>query len=306
MIRPLRLPLPLAGLFIALTALHPAPAQAQSAPKAKATAPTQMEHISVQVTGMGSPVILIPGLSSPRDVYAGVVPALARRHRVYLVQVNGFASDAPCANLQPGLLAGVVSDLHQFVTTQKIAAAPVVGHSMGGLVALMLAKAHPADVGKVLIVDALPFVGEIFAPGATVAAVEPQARAMRDMMAAAYGKPADPAMTAAIASRNALKPASQAQVAAWAAKADPRVSALALYEDMMTDIRPDMAGIRQPITVLVPYNDAVPQAQAHGLYQRAYAAAPAHKIVDVPDSGHFIMLDQPAAFAASLDAFLAG
>jgi pimeloyl-ACP methyl ester carboxylesterase len=297
---------PLAGLFVALTAIHATPACAQQAASAAAIGPTQMEHISVQVTGTGSLVMLIPGLSSPRDVYAGVVPALARHHRVYVVQVNGFAGDAPRANLRPGLLAGIVSDLHQFVTAHKIAAAPVVGHSMGGLVALMLAKAHPADVGKLLIVDALPFVGEIFAPGATVAAVEPQARAMRDMMAAAYGKPADPAMTAAIASRNALKPASQAQVAAWAARADPRVSALALYEDMVTDLRPDMAAIRQPITVLVPYSTALPQAQAHALYERAYAAAPAHSIVDVTDSGHFVMLDQPQAFATSLDAFLAG
>ena len=49
---------------------HCAPAAAASA------AEVRMDHISVTETGKGSPVILIPGLSSPRAVWDGVVPDL--------------------------------------------------------------------------------------------------------------------------------------------------------------------------------------------------------------------------------------
>ena len=66
---------------------HCAPAAAASA------AEVRMDHISVTETGKGSPVILIPGLSSPRSVWDGVVPELAKSHRVIMVQVNGFAGD---------------------------------------------------------------------------------------------------------------------------------------------------------------------------------------------------------------------
>src|SRR3954468_15738720 len=87
---------------------HAAPAAAATAPTSAATV---MDHISIEVTGSGSPVFLIPGLSSPRATWDGVVPELAKTHRVYLVQVNGFAGEAPGANLQPGILDGVVADL---------------------------------------------------------------------------------------------------------------------------------------------------------------------------------------------------
>ena len=78
--------------------LQPAPSHATPA------AETRMPHISVVATGKGSPVILIPGLSSPRTVWDGVVPGLVKTHRVYVVQVNGFAGDAPGANLSPGVI----------------------------------------------------------------------------------------------------------------------------------------------------------------------------------------------------------
>jgi pimeloyl-ACP methyl ester carboxylesterase len=275
----------------------PAPAQA--------TAPaTRLPHVSVTATGRGAPVILIPGLSSPRAVWDPVVPALARTHRVYLVQVNGFGGDAAGANLSPGVLAGVVADLHGLIARERIAGAAVVGHSLGGLVALMLAKAHPGDAGRLMIIDALPYAGTMFVPDATVAMVEPQARAMRDRMAAAYGRPADPAMARVTAERLATTAEARAKVAAWSAAADPRVAAQALYEDLTTDLRPDLAAIATPITLVYPYSDALPQARADAVYRDAYRAAPRVAFVPVGASAHFVMLDQPAAFAAALDAFL--
>ncbi len=267
---------------------------------------TQMAHISVVVHGKGTPVILIPGLSSPRAVWDGVVPVLAERHRVYVVQVNGFGGDAPGANLSPGILDGVVADLHALIAKETIAGAPVIGHSMGGLVALMLAKAHPADAGKLMIVDSLPFIGTLFAPSATVAMVEPQAKAMRDAQVASYGKPASDAMATATANRLALKPGSRTLVAAWFKAADPRVSGQAMYEDMTTDLRPAMTGIATPITLLYPWNAAGPdKAAADALYKTAYADAPHVTFVDIGDAAHFVMLDQPAAFETAVTAFLA-
>jgi pimeloyl-ACP methyl ester carboxylesterase len=296
-------------------ALHPGVGHAQIAPSpaTRIDSPatridlieSQMAHISVQTAGKGSPVILIPGLSSPRAVWDGVVPELATSHRVYIVQVNGFGGDAPRANLAPGILDGIVADLHTLIAGSKLGKPAVVGHSMGGLVALMLAKARPDDVGKLMIVDSLPYIGEIFAPGAPVAALEPQARAMRDGLAAAYGKPANPAANEALAARMALKPASRTTVAGWAAKADVRVSAQAMYEDMTTDLRPDMASIATPITLVYPWNAVGPtKPVADALYRKAYAAAPHVTFVDIGDAAHFVMLDQPVAFREALDDFL--
>lgn len=293
------------GLRLAATALtlgvvlQPAPGHAAT------PAPTmQMARISVVASGKGSPVILIPGLSSPRAVWDGVVPALASHHRVYVVQVNGFGGDAPGANLTPGILDGIVADLHTLIAKERIAGAAVIGHSMGGLAALMLARAHPADAGKLMIVDSLPFIGTLYAPGATVAMVEPQAKAMRDAQVASYGKPASDATATATANRLAAKPASRALVERWFKAADPRVSGQAMYEDLTTDLRPAMKQIATPITMVYPWSPTGPtKAQADALYKPAYAEAPHVTFVDIGDAAHFVMLDQPEAFARAVDAF---
>src|SRR3569623_22694 len=280
-----------------------APAHAAPTPAAvTAPAEVRMDHISVVTMGKGSPVILIPGLSSPRAVWDGVADKLAAKHRVYLVQVNGFGGAAPGANLQPGILPGVVADLDAYIVKNKLQGAAVVGHSMGGLLGLMLAKALPADVGKLMIVDSLPWYGMLFGPTATVAMVAPQAKAMRDGMVAGYGKPNPQAQM--IASKLALKPDSQAKVIGWMNTADARCSVEAMYEDLMTDLRGDMAGMATPITMLIPTSAALPKAVAEPIYHNAYKDAPHVTFVPVDDSAHFIMLDQPAAFEAALMAFV--
>ncbi|MGN6270637.1 MAG: alpha/beta fold hydrolase [Sphingomonas sp.] len=292
--------------FLARIALSAAMPLAILSPQpSHAAAPARMDHISIESIGSGAPVILIPGLSSPRAVWDGVAPELAKGHRVVLVQINGFGGDDPGANVEPGIIDGVVADLDGYIVKNKLTGAAVVGHSLGGLVGLMLAKAHPADVGKLMVVDSLPYIGDIFLPGATVAQVEPQAKAMRDKEIASYGKPADTAAATATANGLALKPDSRAKVIAWFKQADPRVSGEALYEDMTTDLRPDMAGIATPITLVYPWSAQLPKDRADAFYKAEYAHAPNVTFVPVGDSAHFVMLDQPAAFQAALDGFLA-
>ncbi|WP_245646875.1 alpha/beta fold hydrolase [Sphingomonas soli] len=300
--------LPLFAIMVAIGAASGSPAFSappQPAATQTASAPLiQMEHISVQVIGKGSPVILIPGLSSPRGVWDGVAPELAKKHSVYLVQVNGFGGDDPRANLKPGVLDGLVAELHQLIATRKLAKPAVIGHSLGGLAALMLAKAHPQDVGKAMIVDALPFVGSAFIPGSTVESIKPTAEAMKAQMAGLYGQPVPDAVLNAIANTNALRPASRETIKAWMAKADMRVSGQALYEDMMVDLRGTLGGITAPVTVLVPWTAARGEAAVLGFYRSEYAGAPKLTVTGVGDSGHFIMLDQPEAFRAALTGFL--
>lgn len=294
------------GLRIAASAMTLGIAFLPIATQAAAPTPVmQMPHISVVSIGKGTPVILIPGLSSPRTVWDGVVPGLAKNHRVYEVQVNGFAGDAPGANLSPGILDGIVEDLHTLIAREKIAGTAIVGHSMGGLVALKLAEKHRADPGRIMIIDALPFIGTLFSPAATVAMVEPQARAMRDAQAASYGKPVSDAAVQAIADRLALKPVARALVSSWAKTADPRVSGAAMYEDMTSDLRPVMKTIATPITLVYPWSASGPtRPQADALYRAAYKDAPHVAFVDIGEAGHFVMLDQPVAFEEAVGAFL--
>lgn len=280
-------------------------AEAAATERVVQSSEVRLPHISITSVGSGDPVIFIPGLSSPRATWDQLVAELAARHRLILVQVNGFAGDDPGANLQPGILPGIVADLHNYLRSEKIGQARLVGHSMGGLAALLFAHEHPDQVHALMIVDALPFFPVLIDPNATPEQAKPIAAMMRDRVAAAYGKPADPAMIEANVKGLALKPESIARMKAWAAAADPRVTAGALYEDMTTDARPLLPGIRAPITVVVPWSDgAFGRERTLAFYGRQYAGAANVCFADVGDSGHFVMLDQPEAFRAALREFL--
>lgn len=273
-----------------------APAAAQSTEAAMPA--MQMEHISVVPIGKGDPVILIPGLSSPRAVWDGIAPELAKTHRVLLVQVNGFAGDDPRQNVKPGVLDGVVADLDTLIAREKLERPAIVGHSMGGLVGMMLAARHPDRVGRLMVVDALPFIGTLFG-AKDVAGIISRSEQMRDMMLAAARMPtpvtADPGGIWSNTAKGRI------QVANWSAKTDARASAHAMHEVMTTDMRPELAKITaKPFTVLYA-TGAGPQATA--IWQREYAGSPA-TLIAVPDSYHFIMLDQPARFAGEVKAFL--
>ena len=78
-------------------------------------------------------------------------------------------------------------------------------------------------------------------------------------------------------------------------------------DDMTLDIRPGLADISVPLTLIYP--DYVPLGAPKGnsdaMYHGAYAAAKSLTFVRADNSLHFVMFDQPAQFNAALDAFLA-
>jgi pimeloyl-ACP methyl ester carboxylesterase len=289
--------------LLGLLCLAPQILHAQSAatsPAAAATAPaeTRFPHISVQSIGQGDPVVLIPGLASPRAVWSAIAPELARGHRVLLVQVNGFGGDDPGANLQDGILAGAVADLVRYFDENRIARPAVIGHSMGGLIGMMLAKSHPDRVGRLMIVDSLPFFGVLMAPDATVETVRPVAGQLRTMLRGQTGaQPAPPNMS--------LTDAGRARIAAWMNVANRQVAGQAAYEDLTSDLRADVPAIgRVPTTVLYAVPDPAMAAMFRTTFAGAYAAAPSIRVIPVEGSAHFIMLDQPGRFRDAVMAFL--
>lgn len=300
------------GLLLAAAFLFAsAPMPVLAAQPAATATPSirQMDHISVEETGTGgSPVIFIPGLSSPREAWRSVAADLARTHRVYLVQVNGFGGDDPRANLRPGILDGIVGDLRQFIRDRRLENPAVVGHSMGGLVGLMMAARHPESVGRLMVVDALPYFGVLAAPpgtDVTVAMIEPRAAQMRDAVSASYGRAPDPAAVEANIGGMTMKEENKPSLRAWATASDPRVAAQAMYEDLTTDMRPELSRIRAPVTVVYAWNQTFPRREQGAVFfGREFAPLPGVRIREVGEAAHFVMLDQPQAFRAALNEFL--
>lgn len=288
------------------------PAQAASKPAAVTRA--EQTRFTVEIMGKGPDVILIPGLSTPREVWRPTAEALKDRYRVHLVQVRGFGDEAG-ANAAGPVLEPFVAELAVYAARLKRPA--VIGHSLGGLAAMQLAARHPGAAGKVMVVDAVPFIGTLFDPAATSATAAVQAGRMRDMMLAqaasakATPRPA-PRDCAAQTGESpvgmgamSVSARGMCQIGNWMLVAAPQVVAQAMYDDMISDERETIARIAVPLTVLYALDTRDPRhTDTAGIYAAAYAKAPRARLVPIERAAHFVMLDQFERTLGEIRAFL--
>ncbi|QHL90135.1 alpha/beta fold hydrolase [Sphingomonas changnyeongensis] len=274
--------------FAALGALAAGPLPAVPARAASRAQP----RLNVRTIGTGPDLILIPGLTSGPAVWAGLVRALPG-HRIHLVHVAGFAGLPAGGNARGPVLDGLVAELAGHARAARLRAPAVIGHSMGGLLALMLAARHPALVGRVMAVDIVPAPARALGidPG-----LGPVARGLVQLMQASPdGRQALAGLVTDLGGGRAGLNGS-----------DPDVVARATGELAALDLTPLLPRITAPLTIVhaVPA-DAAAAASVRTAYRTAYRAAPGARIIPVGPSGHMVMLDQPARFAAEVRAFLA-
>lgn len=265
------------------------------------------DRIAVTSQGSGPDVILIPGLGSSPRAWAGTVAALPG-YRYHLVQVKGFAGAPAEANATGSVAAPVAAEIARYIREARLNKPAVIGHSMGGTIGMMLAARNPQSVGRLMVVDMLPFIGAMFAPGATPDSVRPIAEQIRAGMSAPPS-PATEKMLEEIINGMVRTESARAAVLADSRASDRNASANSYYELVTTDVTPELPRITAPVRVLyvtptgapgAPLNDA----QMDAIYRTAYSKVPNATLTRVPDSAHFIMIDQPARFQQEVRDFL--
>jgi pimeloyl-ACP methyl ester carboxylesterase len=262
------------------------------------------DRITVTARGHGPDVILIPGLATSSAVWDATAAHLEGHYRLHIVQVAGFAGAPTSANAQGPVIQPVVDALDAYIKTNKLKAPKVIGHSLGGFMGLMLAQQHPKDVDRLMIVDSFPF-GGVLMGASDVADAKPQAAMMRDNIMGetqdAYAQGEKAFLPSLVKSPDGLK-----SVTAWAIASDKSVVACAIYEYMTADLRPKLAQIKTPVTMLYPWDASMNQSRGEvdATYQQNFAALPDKTLVCITNSYHFIMLDQPETFMVQVDKFL--
>ncbi|MFT8613600.1 MAG: alpha/beta hydrolase [Gluconobacter oxydans] len=262
-------------------------------------------NISVAAEGVGPDIILIPGLASSRDVWAGLASGLRRQYRLHLVQVAGFAGYTAIPGQNTQVAAPAAEAVADYIQHQHIKAPVIIGHSLGGEVALMLGARHPKLVSRLIIVDALPFYTLLLDPTATSETARPRATAFRTAlleMPDAQMEASQTTTIARLAKTEAVRPA----LVRTSLDSDRKTVADAVYELMTTDLRPELGHIIAPVDVVYAYDPfyGVPASRIDTLFHTAYAASPQVRFRRIDNSFHFIMLDQPEKFSQAVQDFL--
>jgi pimeloyl-ACP methyl ester carboxylesterase len=278
----------------------------ERAPVVAAAPAFASERIGVTVRGSGPDVVLIPGLSSSPAVWDSTIAALPG-YRYHVIHVSGFAGRAPGANASGPVVAPVADEIARYIREARLERPAIVGHSLGGTWAMLVAARHPDLVSRAMVVDMFPSLGAMFGgPDATPEMLRTAADRVRQGIAASTGDARRAQIERTIAGMvrtEALRP----RAVTDSLESDPNVSGQAMHDLIMTDLRPELRNISVPLTVLwvrAP-NAPISEEQMAGFYAMSYANAPQARIVRIPNAYHFIMWDEPEAFQRELRAFLA-
>ena len=243
--------------------------------------------------GAGAPVALLHGLFGQAANFGTLQRRLSATHRVIALDLRNHGASGHAPDMSYAAMAG---DVLETLRARDALPCALVGHSMGGKVAMMAALAAPADVARLLVSDIAPVP---YPPG-----VRELARAM-----------------AAIPLHSGLTRAEADAVLAGVAA--PGVRAF-LLQNLRFGAAPrwriDLPAITAALPVLAdwPASGAAPYAGpslfvagARSDYIRPEHRAPiralfpAARFVTVKDAGHWVHADNPAGFAAVAEAFLA-
>jgi len=240
----------------------------------------------------GPPVLIAHGLFGSARNWGTVARRLSDRRHVICVDMRNHG-DSPWRDTHTYL--DMADDLARDIAAHG-SAADIIGHSMGGKAAMVLALSHPARVRRLVVAD--------IAPAAYAHTQAHAIRAMRalDLAGIDTRRAADAALAAAVPEaglRAFLLHSLDARAGRWRLNLDA-------LERHMPDIMgfPEISSAFEGDTLFLSgaASDYVTPAHRAGIK----ALFPKAKFAKIPGAGHWLHADEPQAFAAAAGTFLGG
>jgi pimeloyl-ACP methyl ester carboxylesterase len=249
--------------------------------------------VHYEAYGRGSPVILLHGWLGSWGYWLYTMEALSKRYRAYALDFWGFGDSGK--RRESYLVTDFVSLVNQFMDRMGISQAPIVGHSMGGTVALSVALTYPQRVSKVIVVGS-PIVGRSLNPFLRLAG--------RPWIAVLVWN--NPALL-----QWGIKLFSPSIARDWRVWYDmiirdlSRTTLEAFFSSIgslrKTDLRPRLGQVAAPTLGIYGTGDNIVAPQQAQLIAEGI---PQGRIRMMEQAKHFVMLDQPEEFNQTLIRFL--
>ena len=261
---------------------------------------------SVTKTGSGRPMILIPGLFCSGQVWDETVNHFKDRYTCYEITLPGFAGQP--AIQSDSLLKIVASQLAHFIKTNNLKNPVIVGHSLGGFVALLLATTNPDLVGNLVIVSSAPFLPAL-SMSADISVDSTRKigllikNSMKNMTGVQIGQYQKFALATMIRDTSNIS-----LVTVMAVKSDPRTQGEVMCELFSTDLRSDMKYIHCSVLALGDWVSYKKYGATHESVYKNYAdqfSLVKNMTIAINDSSnHFIMYDEPQWLYRQMESFL--
>ena len=254
-------------------------------------------RLHVESVGKGSPLVLLHGFAMHGGLFAPLVPRLAQRHRVHVVDLPGHGHSA-------GVPVGSLAAIAQRVADELGGAAhgaTLLGWSFGGQVALEWARQRPRDVARLLLVCTTPSF--VTREQWTCAMAPATLQRFGDELHVAYRLTLQRFLTLQVQGSAAGRATLAALRARLFERGEPPAGALSSTLALLlgTDLRALVPDVKARARVIAGTRDTLaPPAAGRWLAQ----ALPAADYVAIDGAAHVPFLSHAAAFDAAIDAFL--
>lgn len=247
-------------------------------------------HINVRERGTGNPsLVFLHYWGGSSRTWDGVVSELSDRYRCIATDHRGWGeSDAPDSGYQ---LTDLADDAQGVIEALKLDRYVLVGHSMGGKTAQLLASRRPTGLRGLVLVAPSP-------PSATILPQE-----QREALLHAYDSPESVAYARDhILTALPLTEAQQAQVIEDSLQGAHQAKRAWPTEIMLEDIRSNVSRITVPTLVLSGAHDQVDTTERLREELMPYIAGA--QLIVLPGVGHLSMLESPQAVAQAIQQFV--
>ncbi|HLI97868.1 MAG TPA: alpha/beta hydrolase [Candidatus Baltobacteraceae bacterium] len=248
----------------------------------------------------GRPIILIPGLACGPWVWDKQISALSGRYDVYALTFPGF--DGRPMTGGDRLMQRAVDSVHMLIATRHLHRPIVVGHSLGGTVAVMFGETYPHDASNIVTVEG----------GYPQAPTQAQRNAAVSRSTAPYEHISQPQLAQAL--RNNMlqytitRPADVRRATMLAGRSDPRAIVEWMRAALLLDLTPKLSAITVPFTAIIPFDPVIDpyqgfktRAAKRAAYMAWVARAKDGKVIEISPSRHFVMIDRPRTFESALE-----
>lgn len=271
-----------------------------------AVASATASGLGVTEKGSGPALVFIPGLNSGSTTFTDTCEAFVTTHHCVLLQLPGFAGQQP-VNVEAGFLATMKQEVIALLREKDLGPVSVVGHSLGGVLGMMISLEAPELIRNLVIIDSLPFASALQNPALTEELVKPQADLMRRQMDAV--SESDFFRTAAMNMQGMTRsPEGVEQLQQWSQSSDRATTTAAMYELMTLDLRDDIRALAKPVLVLgswaayKSYGSTLESTRE--IFTTQYAAAPDVDVRMSQDGYHFLTWDDGAWVNAQIRDFI--
>jgi pimeloyl-ACP methyl ester carboxylesterase len=249
--------------------------------------------LNYEQEGFGTDLVLIHGLGSDLTIWDAEAAAFAAHHRVTRPDVRGFGgSDTPPGPYSPAMLA---RDLDGLFRVCDVAAAHVVGISMGGVIAQRVALDFPQRVRSLVLVSTSSEVGQ-----KSIAAWQRLAERIERDGFDAQTADASRAFSRSFAQRH---PELVGALGRRTAACDPHGYAAAARAVSDYNWTAELARVTAPTLILQGLDD---QLTPPGGSVKMSRGLPHARLLMIPGAGHNLPIELPELFRNSVLAFIAG